>query len=128
MNKMRSIPDMITGLRALANSPEALISHAALLDDAANYIEGASSSLREHMQMLTEMRVRLEQVRPLMEKAIEELENCCDSRYLGREQWPEDIDLYNNDMELPRAIRAMLRWWEPGTTEPASISHWGIVE
>jgi len=31
-------------------------------------------------------------------------------------------------MELPDAIRAMLRWWEPGATEPVSISHWGIVE
>lgn len=86
MNTMRSIPDMVTGLRALANNPEALISHAALLDDAANYIEGATSSLREHMQMLTEMRVRLEQVRPLMEEAIEELEEMYDSHYYQREK------------------------------------------
>ena len=74
MNTMRPIPDMITDLRALANSPEALISHAALLDDAANYIEGATGSLRQHMQMLTEMRVRLEQVRPIMEEAAKQLE------------------------------------------------------
>lgn len=113
MNKMRSIPDMITDLRALANSPEALISHAALLDDAANYIEGATSSLREHMQMLTEMRVRLEQVRPLMEEAADVL---------------EDVIIQGCAEELPAAIRALLRWWGPGTAEPASISHWGIVK
>jgi len=123
VNKMRSIPDMITGLRwaRLANSPEALISHVALLDDAANYIEGASSSLREHMQMLQEMRVRLEQVRPLMEEAASTLEDLYDMYRSNQHQ-------YERDMELPRAIRALLRWWEPGTAEPASISHWGIVE
>ena len=121
MNTMRSIPDMITGLRALANSPEALISHAALLDDAANYIEGATSSLREHMQMLTEMRVRLEEVRPLMEQAARELEEFYDMYRSNQHQ-------YEREIKLPRSIRAMLRWWEPGTTEPVSISHWGIVE
>jgi DNA-binding response OmpR family regulator len=111
---MRTIPEMITGLRALANSPEALISHAALLDDAANYIEGATESLRQHMKMLQEMRVRLEQVRPLMEEAASVL---------------EDVMIKGCDEEeLPAAIRAMLRWWEPGTEEPVSISHWGIVE
>jgi hypothetical protein len=113
MNTMRPIPDMITDLRSLSDdlrgSPEG-----ALLHDAANYIEGASSSLREHMQMLTEMRVRLEQVRPLMEEDASVL---------------EDVMIKGCDEEeLPRAIRAMLRWWEPGTAEPASISHWGIVK
>ena len=122
MNTMRSIPDMITGLRALANSPEALISHAALLDDAANYIEGATSSLREHMQMLQAMRERLEQVRPLMEEAAEELAD------LFWEEWPDEKGQYKRDMKLPNAIRATLRWWEPGTTEPVSISHWGVIE
>ena len=121
MNKMRTIPEMITGLRAMANSPEALISHAALLDDAANYIEGASSSLREHMQMLQAMRERLEQVRPLMEEAAEALEDMTDMYWSNQHQ-------YERDMELPRAMRALLCWWEPGTAEPASISHWGIVE
>jgi len=113
LNKMQTIPEMIDGLRALAGL-EVLRHHAALLDDAANYIEGASSSLREHMQMLQAMRERLEQVRPLMEEAASVLEAVmikgCDEE------------------ELPRAIRAMLRWWEPGTEEPVSISHWGIVE
>lgn len=127
MNKMRTIPEMIDGLRALAGL-EVLRHHAALLDDAANYIEGASSSLREHMQMLTEMRVRLEQVRPLMEEAAEELEEMNDSFYHHREKYPDEQRRYERDMELPRAIRAMLRWWEPGTEEPVSISHWGIVE
>jgi len=108
---MRPIPEMIDGLRALANSPEALISHAALLDDAANFIEGASSSLREHMQMLTEMRVKLEQVRPLIEEAADVL---------------EDVIIQGCEEELPIAIRALLRWWEPGTAEPVSISHWGM--
>jgi hypothetical protein len=119
---MRPISDMITDLRALANNPEALISHVALLDDAANYIEGATESLREHMQMLTKMRVRLEQVRPLMEEAAEEL------AVLFWGESPDEEGQYKRDMELPNAIRAMLRWWEPGTAEPASISHWGIVE
>ena len=122
MNKMRPIPDMITGLRALANSPEALISHVALLDDAANYIEGASSSLRQQAEQLIMMRVRLEQVRPLMEEAAEELA----ALFWGES--PDEEGQYKRDMELPNAIHAMLRWWEPGTTEPASISHWGIVE
>jgi hypothetical protein len=117
---MRPIPEMITGLRALANSPEALISHVALLDDAANYIEGASSSLREHMQMIREMRVRLENVRPLMEQAANTLEDLYDM-YRSNQH-------HEREMELPRAIKSMLRWWEPGTAEPASISHWGIVE
>ena len=108
---------MISGLRVLANSPEALISHAALLDDAANYIEGATGSLREHMHMLQAMRERLEQVRPLMEEAAEELAENASGSYPYRDEY----------MELPNAIRSMLRWWEPGTTEPVSISHWGIV-
>jgi hypothetical protein len=119
---MRSIPDMITGLRALANSPEALISHAALLDDAANFIEGAADSLRQQGKQLTEMRVRLEQVRPLMEDAAKELAD------LFWEEFPDEEGQYKRDMILPNAIRSMLRWWEPGTTEPVSISHWGIVE
>lgn len=120
MNKMRTIPHMITGLRVLAKW-EVLRHHAALVNDAANYIEGASSSLREHMQMLQAMRVKLEQVRPLMEQATKELEEFYDMYRSNQHQ-------YERDMELPRAIRAMLRWWEPGTAEPASISHWGIVE
>ena len=128
MNKMQTIPEMIAGLRALANSPEALISHPALLDDAANYIEGATGSLREHMQMLTEMRVRLEQVRPLMEEAVSTLEAIIEHDYPERDKYAEDKRRYERDMELPRAIKSMLRWWEPGTEEPASISHWGIVE
>ena len=112
MNKMRTIPETIEGLRALAGLA-LLRHHAALLNDAANYIEGASSSLREHMQMLQVMRVRLEQVRPLMEEAADVL---------------EDVIIQGCAEELPAAIRALLRWWEPGTAEPASISHWGIVE
>jgi hypothetical protein len=111
MNTMRSIPDMITGLRALANSPEALISHAALLDDAANYIEGATSSLREHMQMLTEMRVRLEEVRPLMEEAAKQLEEYVNFRGYDNSN-PDEKCFYDLDMKLPRSIRAMLRWWK----------------
>ena len=128
MNTMRSIPDMITDLRVLANSPEALISHVALLDAAANYIEGASSSLHQHMQMIREMRVRFEQARPLIEQVVNKLEQEIDILYYHRNGSPYHRRLYNADMELPRAIKSMLRWWEPGTTEPASISHWGIVE
>ena len=127
MNKMRSIPEMVTDLRALAGL-EVLRHHAALLNDSANYIEGATGSLREHMQMLKEMRVRLEQVRPLMEQAAEELAENASGSYPYRDEYPEEMRRYNRDMELPAAIRAMLRWWEPGTAEPASISHWGIVE
>ena len=127
MNKMRTIPEMIDGLRALAGL-EVLRHHAPLLNDAANYIEGATGSLREHMQMLTEMRVRLEQVRPLMEQAAEELAENASGSYPYRDKYPEEMRRYEREMELPRAIRAMLRWWEPGTAEPVSISHWGIVE
>jgi hypothetical protein len=116
---MRSIPEMVTDLRALAGL-EVLRHHAALLNDSANYIEGATGSLREHMQMLTEMRVRLEQVRPLMEEAASTLEDLYDM-YRSNQH-------HEREMELPRAMRALLRWWEPGTAEPASISHWGIVE
>jgi hypothetical protein len=125
---MRTIPEMIDGLRALANHPEALISDALFATDAANYIEGASSSLREHMQMLTEMRVRLEQVRPLMEEAASTLEAITEHDYPERDKYAGDKRRYERDMELPNAIRAVLRWWEPGTEEPVSISHWGIVE
>jgi hypothetical protein len=107
LNKMRSIPDMITGLRALANSPEALISHAALLNDSANYIEGATDSLREHMGQLIEMRVKLEQTRTLMEQAATELEELYDIYRANQHQ-------RDRDMELPRAIKSMLRWWGPG--------------
>jgi hypothetical protein len=125
MNKMRTIPDMIDGLRALSNE---YWWDSGLLNDAANYIEGATGSLRQHMQMLTEMRVRLEQVRPLMEEAVEELAENASGSYPYRDAYPDEMRRYMRDMELPRAIRAMLRWWEPGTAEPASISHWGIVE
>jgi hypothetical protein len=118
---------MIADLRSLSDdlrgSPEGV-----LLNDSANYIEGATGSLREHMQMLTEMRVRLEQVRPLMEQAAEELAENASGSYPYRDEYPEEMRRYNRDMELPAAIRALLRWWEPGTAEPASISHWGIVE
>ncbi len=52
---MRSLPDMVAGLRALASHIAMLDSgsgDAALLRDAANYIEGATDSLREHMAAL----------------------------------------------------------------------------
>jgi len=131
LNKMRTIPEMIDGLRALSDhlcgldsaSPEG-----ALLNDAANYIEGASNSLREHMRMLTKMRVRLEQVRPLMEEAASTLEAITEHDYPERDKYAGDKRRYERDMELPRAIKSMLRWWEPETEEPVSISHWGIVE
>ena len=128
MNKMRTIPEMIDGLRALANHPEALISDALFAHDAANFIEGASNSLREHMALLIKMRVRLEQVRPLMEEAVSTLEAITEHDYPERDKYAGDKRRYERDMELPRAIKSMLRWWEPGTAEPASISHWGIVK
>ena len=128
MNKMRTIPEMIDGLRALANSPEALISHAALLDDAASHIEATAEISHQHIGQLIEMRVRLEQVRPLMEQAAEELAENASGSYPYRDEYPNEMRRYERDMELPRAICAMLRWWEPGTAEPVSISHWGIVE
>jgi len=130
MNTMRPIPEMIDGLRELRDEAlsDEYLWDSALLNDAANYIEGATDSLREHMQMLTEMRVRLEQVRPLMEQVVDKLEQEINILYYHRNENPYYMRLYNNDMELPRAIKSMLRWWEPGTAEPASISHWGIVE
>jgi hypothetical protein len=124
---MRPIPDMITGLRALAGL-EVLRHHAELLDDAANYIEAASSILLVQAEQLTEMRVKLEQVRPLMEEAVSDLEQQADADNPRRASYHIQMRRYERDMELPRAIKSMLRWWEPGTAEPASISHWGIVE
>jgi hypothetical protein len=56
---MRSIPDMISALRVLASNLRCLDSgsgEAALFDDAANYIEGATGSLREHMALCRQMR------------------------------------------------------------------------
>jgi hypothetical protein len=108
---MRSIPDMITGLRALAGLEVLRYHHGtALLNDAANYIEGATENLRQQTEQLTAMRVLLEQVRPLMEEAADELEE------------------HAFDITLPRLIRDTLRWWEPVTAGPASISHWGVIE
>ncbi len=52
---MRSLPDMIAGLRALCAHIASMDSgsdDASLLRDAANYIEGATDSLREHMAAL----------------------------------------------------------------------------
>ena len=127
MNKMRPIPDMITDLRSLSDdlrgSPEG-----ALLHDAANYIEGATENLRQQAEQLIAMRVKLEQMRPLMEEAVSDLEQQADADNPRRASYHIQMRRYERDMELPRAIRALLRWWEPGTAEPASISHWGIVE
>ena len=106
MNTMRSIPDMVAGLRELSDYYDDS-TRGEILRDAANYIEGATDSLREHMQITTEMRVKLEQVRPLMEEAAKELEELYDMYRSNQHQ-------YEREMELPRAIRALLRWWEPG--------------
>ena len=103
---MRSIPDMIAGLRELSDYYDDS-TRGKILRDAANYIEGATDSLREHMQITTEMRVKLEQVRPLMEEAAKELEELYDIYRANQHQ-------HELDMVLPNAIRAMLRWWKPG--------------
>jgi hypothetical protein len=127
MNKMRTIPDMITDLRSLSDdlrgSPEG-----ALLHDAANYIEGATENLCQHAEQLKAMRLKLEQARPLMEQVVDKLEQEINILYYHRNENPYHMRLYTADMELPRAIKSMLRWWEPGAAEPASISHWGIVK
>ena len=122
MKTMRSIPDMITGLRALAEWEVLRDYHAALVNDAANYIEGATENLCQQAEQLIAMRVRLDEVRPLMEEAAKELAD------LFWEEFPDEEGQYKRDMILPNAIRSMLRWWEPGTTEPVSISHWGVIE
>lgn len=52
---MRGLPDMVAELRALAEHIARMDSgsgDAALLRDAANYVEGATDSLREHMMEL----------------------------------------------------------------------------
>jgi DNA repair ATPase RecN len=116
---MRTIPEMVTGLRFLAGF--CMSPNQALLNDAANYIEGATENLRQQAEQLTAMRVRLDEVRPLMEEAAKELEEIYD---IQRAYQPS----YESDMKLPRSIRTMLRWWEPGATEPASISHWGVIK
>jgi hypothetical protein len=126
---------MIDGLRALSDhlcgldsaSPEG-----ALLNGAANYIEGATDGLREHMKQLRDMRVKFEIVGAFMEDAADELEASINEQYKARDIYPDEMRRYERDMNLPRDIRATLirtlRWWEPGTKEPVSISHWGIVE
>jgi predicted subunit of tRNA(5-methylaminomethyl-2-thiouridylate) methyltransferase len=114
---------MVTGLRALSDWYRGS-GECKLLDDAANYIEGTTENLRQQAEQLIAMRVKLEQVRPLMEQAANTLED------LIIEFIPiaKERRRINQEMELTNAMRALLRWWEPGTAEPASISHWGIVE
>lgn len=117
MNKMRTVPETIDGLRALSKE---YWWDSAFLNDAANYIEGTTENLRQQAEQLIAMRVKLERVRPLMEEAASTLEDLYDM-YRSNQH-------HEREMELPRAIRAMLRWWEPGATEPVSISHWGVIE
>ena len=67
---MRSLPDMVSALRVLASNLRCLDSasgEAALFDDAANYIEGATGSLREHMAMCRRL---LDAGRPLHNAAV----------------------------------------------------------
>lgn len=57
--KMRSVPEIVAGLAALADHIASMDSgsdDAALLRDAANYINGATDSLREHMDELRKAR------------------------------------------------------------------------
>jgi hypothetical protein len=44
----------------------------------------------------------------LIEQAVEELEEMNDSHYHHREKYPDEQRRYERDMELPRAIRAMI--------------------
>jgi hypothetical protein len=44
----------------------------------------------------------------LMEEVVEELEEMNDSHYHHREKYPEEQRRYERDMEMPRAVRAML--------------------
>ena len=111
MNTMRSIPDMVAELQKLSDYYDDNKQRGELLRDAANYIEGATDSLREHMKMLTEMRVRLEEVRPLMEEAAKQLEEYVNFRGYDNSN-PDEKCFYDLDMKLPRSIRAMLRWWK----------------
>jgi hypothetical protein len=108
MIAMRPLPNMITDLRSLSDdlrgSPEG-----ELLSDAANYIEGASSSLREHMAMVMNLRVQVEQTRTLMEDAAEELAENASGSYPHRDAYPDEMRRYMRDMELPNAIRSMLK-------------------
>jgi len=112
MNTMRSIAEMIDGLRALSDHLRGLDSaspEGALLNDAANYIEGGSSSLREHMAMVMNLRVQVEQTRTLMENAADELAENASGSYPHRDAYPDEMRRYMRDMELPNAIRSMLR-------------------
>jgi hypothetical protein len=57
---------MVADLRGLAKHIHGMDSgsgDAALLRDAANYIEGATDSLREHMTMIRNLRVELAETR-----------------------------------------------------------------
>ncbi len=68
---MRSLPDMIAGLRALGSHIKRMDSgsgDAALIHDAVNYIEGATDSLREHMAELLKAREQTAMVRKQAEE------------------------------------------------------------
>lgn len=72
---MRSIPAMVADLRGLAKHLATLDSgspEASLIRDAANYIEGATGSLREHMGLLKASREEAAAVRK-MSVSIEDL-------------------------------------------------------
>lgn len=65
---MRPLPSMVADLRGLAKHIHTMDSgsgDAALLRDAANYIEGATDSLREHMALLRTAREETAAVRKM---------------------------------------------------------------
>ena len=56
---MRSIPEMVTQLRKISGDLRGAVKdsiEAELFNDAANYIEGATDSLREHMAEVNRLR------------------------------------------------------------------------
>jgi hypothetical protein len=112
MIAMRPLPNMIGELRSLSDHLRELDSaslEGALLNDAANYIEGSAHSLREHMAMVMNLRVQVEQTRTLMEDAAEELAENASGSYPHRDAYPDEMRRYMRDMELPNAIRSMLK-------------------
>jgi nitrogen fixation/metabolism regulation signal transduction histidine kinase len=109
MNEMQTIPAMVSELREHAACPWADPNSKDLYQAAATFIEGAAESLREHMAMVTALRVKVEQTRTLMEQAADELAENASDAYPHRDAYPDEMRRYMRDMELPRAIWSMLR-------------------
>ncbi len=120
---MRSPPDMIAGLRALGSHIKRMDSgsgDAALICDAANYIEGATESLREHMAELRKAReeiAALETALANSEKARTNAEK--EAQWVGAQQ--DEVESFARSMGFfdarDRAVSILMRKANAGADE-----------